>query len=227
LDVLKRAIVGEVNDLTHRFFSRYGRGEFKGPSIAWRTGKTISVKGSFTYETPVGEAVASSLKGSEYKVSGRIWSYFPIDDKSKEIKIDGKMSPDEILSIYSRYSEKAFIIISFGDKNTSMRCKKRIPKPMELGEPRFFSAKLRDTYFLENVLTDEEFSSLEKYAELGRDFSLTNTIRVKRIEIPEGITDPEKKRVLSERIGEILRKISISKKGNVIKELFFEYKFRA
>ena len=68
---------------------------------------------------------------------------------------------------------------------------------------------------------------MEKYAELGRDFSLTNTIRVKRVEIPEGITDPEKKRVLSERIGEILRKISISKKGNVIKELFFEYKFRA
>lgn len=151
----------KISEETHEKFTRYGRGEFDGPSISIKKlGNLLKINGSIDYINIIGEIILKNSKQSHFSISGKIFSK---DDRISselekgEIKIlkygkklgtsafdlNGTYPSEKILKIYENFGNKAHILLNLKskDRKWSLKSKKNLPK-LGSNNENFFSATL-------------------------------------------------------------------------------------
>jgi len=231
MNFIKRFFSGGVGDWVHGRFTRYGRGVFVGPIVEAKVGRTIKVSGSEDYCNILGFVVVESCPGL-FSVNGSIVgksdfrgvlkeSGLPFKDKSKKglysVEVSGDLSSDALRKVYVN-SKDASVLLSLksvGDKDFSLKCKKKLPKPGGKKDDDFVMVSLGASAL--KLLREEVF-----FDAVG-DFTMAKVWHVyiiNEIVMPAGVKDPARIRIESKRKGFVERKLAVDGKENASKTDF-------
>lgn len=238
---ITKILLGKTDDLVHKEFTKYGKGEFDGPLIKGKIGKIVRLSSSFGYEGFIGELFSKHLPDDVYIVSGKIFTRTDLSDFLSKYNIPKMTKKDllftttlnklqltnqQIKELYSTISEGNYLFLSYSPTNkankTTLSTKKSFPKPKGEGDikPDFCKGKIESNVQLLNDLMQELIPDfLDDVKEL-KDFTLSNKILITKLELPEGFKG-KNPRLAALRIGKLIRTLTIDNK-KIVKELNFK-----
>lgn len=198
---LKKVIQGKDDSDSHRYFIRFGKGDYKRRFLlSFSRGSKIKIKGSFELAN---DFVAFVKGNKDVKYSGRILTKDKIAGKEGRKKAGVFVYEIEESSI-NEYENAYYYLLNVNDSEIKLKVKKALPKPgkdeekiddsfcvMEL-EPRFW-AKAKEIFFWDVPEC--------KKAEIEHELIINEIL------MPEDEKDPVKIRELAKRKGKIVRKI--------------------
>lgn len=224
MNFIKQIIEGEPEEWVHNMFTRYGRGEFNGPVVELKAGKTLKASASFEYSMFLGYLAASTSSGM-YTVDGGIFGKTDYrdglkeiteeyDDKSKKkyfiAKFKGvEMDARDIARMYE-CAPGAVCCLSLKPlekQKNKVKAGKKPPKPgKEEKKENFVKASF------EGGLLDKLVGEL--FFDVDSDFKVAKAVHtydIKELTIPEG-TPPGMERVMARRVGRLVRKLIVDDK---------------
>tara|TARA_Y100000310_G_scaffold345152_1_gene462210 strand:- start:1460 stop:2113 length:654 start_codon:yes stop_codon:yes gene_type:complete len=200
--ILRKVIEGRGDEETHRYFVRFGKGDYKRRFlIKFNKGKKIKIRGSFEWAN---DFVAFVKENKDVLFSGKV--FMPDKIPGLEGKKKGKSFVYEIEESSIEEFENAYVyLLNVNSDDIVLKIKKSLPKPGKNEEK-----------------IDDKFCSLDldlKYWEKVREVffwdisdckkcEIEHELRISDIEMPSGVEDPEKIRELAKRKGKIIRKIT-------------------
>jgi hypothetical protein len=213
---IKQLLEGKPQEWVHLLFTRYGRGQFDGPTCEVDVGKDIKFKGTVEYSTLFGELVTSC--GGDYKVDGTIFAKIDFrdelskagiefDDKSKPkqgfyvAQVKGEFPGSVLAGVYSKLPHATVLLNLAGEKG-KLKCKKKPPKPGGEKDLDFFSGSMG----LSAVprLKEEVFFDAGDFKKV----KVENKFAISELLIPSGMGAAEA-RLNAKRKGKVLRKVTL------------------
>jgi len=231
MDFIRRFFVGTPEEWVHGRFTRYGRGVYDGPMLDVKVGKVIKVRGSEEYCNTLGFVIAISCSGL-FNVTGSITGKsdfrgllaglgVEFKDKSKKgvfnVEVSGELSSDTLSKIYSQVGDAAILLSlkSTADKDFSLKCKKKLPKPGGKKDSDFVSASL-GLAAMKSLRGEVLFDVSGEFSEAA----VTHKYTITDIIPPAGVKDPARIRVEAKRKGFVERKVIVDGKETVTRKDF-------
>jgi len=230
---LKKVLSGKDDEVTHRYFIRFGKGQFNRRFLIKldKGAAKLKIKTSFELANDL-LVLAAELGGGN--VSGIVLSKKEISDVMSKSKILGnseekrgglffknnienqKLSGEQIMELVSN---SYFALINVEGSGFIFKTKEKLPKPgkdEEKIDDKFCSFDLDLKYWAQ--VKEAFFWDVPdcKKAIIEHDLS------IKEIEFPRGEKDPAKIRELAKRVGKIVRRFNCDGK-----EISKEYEMRA
>lgn len=212
---IKKVLAGKSDDDSHRYFIRFGKGDYKRRFlISLSRGTKIKVKTSFEFANDLVKFVNENKK---VKFSGKILS------KEKVSGVEGRKKAGVFVYEVSECSIEEFenayyYLLDVNDSEIVLKIKKSLPKPGKAEEKiddGFCSLIIDAKYWA--ALKSVFFWDLPECKKAG----IEHEIKINEIILPKGEKDPVKIRELAKRKGVIIRKMIIDSKES-IKEIPFE-----
>ena len=213
---IKKIFQDNVDEQVHSQFVRFGKGTYMGRGILsiWKTSK-VKLKGSFEYAN---DFVSLVLELGDVKFSGVLMSKEPLSlDNGKKKKGLFVYEVSELnSSIIKELKDKVYVmLLDAEEEGIKLKIKKKLPKPGKSGEKKI----------------DDKFCQLEAdlkfYPQIKETFfwdipeakkiKASHTYEITGLKMPENEKDFEKIRLLTKRIGKIIRKLEVDGK-EIIKE---------
>jgi hypothetical protein len=218
MSFIKKIFDGEVDESVHKYFIRFGKGEYRGrfPLSLWKA-KKIKVKSGFEFANDL-VILCASL--GNCKVSGIVLSKEDISKVMSENNIQGnsetkkgglyyqnnlesqELSSDQLMNLEK---ESYFTLLDIEGEGFKLKMKKKLPKPGKSEDKiddKFCQFEAEEKYY--SKIKDNFFWDVE-----GKKISISHNVFVDEIIRPEGETDFAKIRENSKRKGKIVRKIVI------------------
>lgn len=200
---LKRALTGKGDDDSHRYFLRFGKGDYKRRFlISLNRGAKIKVKTSFEFAN---DLVKFVNENKDVKFSGKVLSKSKVEGKDGKKK--GGVFVYEILeSSLKEFDNVYYSLLDVNDSEIVLKIKKSLPKPGKdeekiddgfcslVVEPKYWP-KLKETFFWDVPEC--------KKAEIEHE------LKINEIIVPKGEKDPVKIREMAKRKGTIVRKMNV------------------
>jgi len=197
-------------------FTRYGRGDFDGPSCEVDVGKAVKFKGTVEYATAFGQLASSS--GGEYTVEGGVFGKIDFrqdldstgveyDDKSKPkqgyyaAQLKGALPSEVLTGLYDKM-HYVNVLLSFQGANAKMKCKKKPPKPGGEKELEFFSGSMALSALPK--LKEEVFFGAGDFAKA----KVEHRVMIEELVITPG-SSPAEARLHAKRKGKIVRVLTV------------------
>ena len=208
-----------VEDSSHGFFTKYGRGEFNGPVLTVKQGKgAFKVSGTPEYCSMIGEIIASSAS-CDFDVKGSIFSKSDFRDDIREIGLDFEdktkkgyfianfksvIEPGLLKPVYQAIPDGYVFLSLKGDKPWSINAGKKPPKP---------GGKIKETFFKASLgLESLDMLREELLFDVEGDFTevrIENTYIIDEIVVPSDIKNASEARIHAKRKGKIRRKVTV------------------
>ncbi len=215
MNTIGKIFSGKIDEQVHEEFVKFGRGvyenryllEGKKQKSAWSI-KTGSEFVNYLVMRGLGKAKGEiDVKGiivctfeikEEYLKSEKIKKYMGIN----QIIVNQKISPEKLISLMIKYP-KAFYALSYKTENYEIKVKEKPPKS---GKPGSKGEELPKADFC-SLKTNEEDIVRDLFFDFPEfvDVKIRHTLNIESIDIPKGITDPEKMRAAAKRKGKIKR----------------------
>jgi hypothetical protein len=223
INFIKNILDGNVDEITHNKFVRYGKGNFEKEEFTVKVGSRIQVQAGFEYVDILFKILSEvitepvTLKGevvSTTKIAD-VFANFGIEPKKitgKKYTIDEELSPEkfkDFMDVFGGY----FLLLKASSGDNLISTKKSVPKPGKLVE-KFVTAKFEKSFF---DIIKKEFlfdCDVDKF----KTASITHTYKINEIIFDEALVekDPLKARLEAKRKGTIVRKIVIDGSEKVI-----------
>lgn len=212
---LKKVLAGKSDEDSHRYFTRFGKGEFaRRFLLSLNKGNKIKIKASFEFAN---DFVKFVRENSNIKFSGKVLSREKVSGREGRKKAGVFVYEIEQSSL-EEFDNAYFFLLDANNSEIVLKIKKSLPKPGKEAE------KIDDKFCLLETdlkywpkLKEAFFWDIPecKKAEIGHTLKITGII------LPKGEKDPSKIRELAKRKGAIIRKMTIDGKGSA-KEIPFE-----
>ncbi|MDP1695500.1 MAG: hypothetical protein Q8L29_01150 [archaeon] len=204
---LKRVLMGKGDSESHRYFVRFGKGDYKRRFlISLNKSAKIKVKTSFEFAN---DLVKFANENGERKFSGKILSKEKIS--GKEGKKKAGLFLYEVSDVNIKEFENAYYyLLDSEDSEMTLKIKKSLPKPgknEEKIDDGFCSLILDLKYW--NKLKEIFFWDLPENAKKAE---IKHELIINDIILPENEKDPVKIREFALRKGKIIRKINMDSK---------------
>lgn len=212
---IKRVLNGRSDADSHRYFVRFGKGDYKRRFLMSVTkGSKIKVKASFELANDLVRFVDENKK---VKFSGKVLS------KDKVAGKDGKKKAGVFVYEVSdcslkEFSSVYFYLLDVDDSEIVLKIKKSLPKPGKEAnkiDDKFCSLIIEPKYW--TALKNAFFWDLPEC----KKAIIEHEIKIKDIVLPKGEKDPAKIRELAKRKGTIVRKMVVDGKESG-REVSFE-----
>lgn len=200
---LKKICDGKGDDDSHRYFVRFGKGEYRRRfMMSYNKGKSIKIKGSFEWANDFVNFVNEII---EPKFSGKIMS--KDDIKGMNGRKKGSSYVYEVSEIMLKDYPNAYsYLLDTEADGIKLKIKKALPKPGKNEE------KIDDGFCVMEL--DNKYWGRAKEAFFwdvneGKKALIEHTLQIDSVEIPKNEKDPVKMRENAIRIGKIIRKIDV------------------
>jgi hypothetical protein len=203
---LKRVLTGKSDEDSHRYFLRFGRGDYKRRFlISLAKGAKIKVKASFEFANDLVKFVNEIKK---LKFSGKVLSKEKVEGKEGRKKAGvfvyevSECSLDEFKNAY-------YYLLDVEDSEIVLKTKKKLPKPgknEEKIDDGFCSLMIEQKYW--QALKDSFFWDVPEC----KKAQIEHELKINEIILPKGEKDPAKIRELALRKGTIIRKMIVDEK---------------
>ena len=235
---IKKIFDGEIDNLVHKLFQKFSRGEFKNKAIivAKAQAKGIyRISTTAEYADDFVRALAEKLGDEITHVNGviittkKLEDELDFDDKKLAIGVrkyifDREMSGTQILELCEKYPT-CFIGFSFKVGDSELKIKPKAPKsgsPSKKGgkfKVDFCKLKTSDSNIINSLIFDEEAKGF-KEIEIVHDFIIDEIIISDELKAEVG-DDYKKIKEMAKRKGKIIRKLIVDGR-EVVKEKEFE-----
>ncbi|MEK6819419.1 MAG: hypothetical protein AABY10_05820 [Nanoarchaeota archaeon] len=230
MNVIGKIFANKIDEQVHEDFVKFGRGiyqdryllEGKKQKTAW------SVKTSSEFANYLVIKGLAKVKG-EIHVTGIIVSTIELKDEDikfekikkymgiKQMVINTDVKPEKLISLMIKYP-RAFYALSFKMEGFELKIKEKPPKSAKPGTKKeilpkadFCSLKTND-----KILIDDLFFDIPEFEEV----KIRHVLQIEDIEIPKGITEPEKLRAMAKRKGKVKRIRVIDEKEEINEKEF-------
>jgi len=216
MNFIKKIVEGKVDEDTHKQFTRFGKGEYKGrfPLSLWKA-KKIKVKGGFEFAN---DFVVLCASFGKCFVSGIAMSKKDISAIMRENKIEGnsetkkgglyyqnnipkqELTPEQIIALEK---ESYFTLFDLEGADFKLKMKKKLPKPgkdEDKIDDKFCQLEADPKYY--EKIKEDFFWDLPE----SKKASIKHDVIIESIIMPEGEKDYAKIRELAKRKGKIIRK---------------------
>jgi len=203
---LKRVLAGKSDDDSHRYFVRFGKGDYKRRFLMSLTrGAKIKVKTSFEFANDLVKFVNEVKK---IRFSGDILSKEKVEGREGKKKAGvfvyevSDCSLDEFKNVY-------YYLLDVEDSEIILKIKKKLPKPgknEEKIDDGFCSLIIEQKYW--TALKNSFFWDVPDC----KKASIEHELKINEIVLPKGEKDPVKIRELAKRKGTIVRKMIVDEK---------------
>ncbi len=208
---LKKIAENKVDDLVHKKFVRYSRGEFEKEELKIKFGSKIQMWAGYEY-IDIFFQLAANIVEAEVSIKGIILAKNNIDNDLsgfgikpslvKKVKalikyqISAKLTPDEFRKFVNKFIDN-YLLLNLKSEDIEIKTKTALPKPGTLTE-KFVSMKLPKKY--EAMIRDEFcFNSKDSEVTVKHKYFITE------IDIPKQYeNDPEKARLEARRKGKLI-----------------------
>ncbi len=200
---LKKIIENRADEDAHRYFVRFGKGEFNRRFIvAFRKiGDKIKLNGTFELANDFVK-LANSLKN--VKFSGLILMKDKVAGKEGKKKAGVFVYEVEEASL-SEYENAYYYLLNVNDSEIVLKIKKKLPKPgknEDKVDEKFCVMELNAKYWPQ--IKETFFWDVPE----AKKAEILHTLQINEIVMPTGVKDPEEIRRLAKRKGRIIRKIN-------------------
>jgi hypothetical protein len=212
---LKKIVSGRTDDESHRYFIRFGKGEYaRRFLISYQKGSKIKVKTSFELANNL---VTFAKENGNSKFSGKILMREKVAGKEGKKKAGSFVYELSNASIEG-FDNPYFYLLDSASEDIVLKMKKSLPKPgkdAEKIDDKFCSLEVNEKYWPQ--LKEAFFWDVPE----GKKVSVEHKLIIKEIVFPAGEKDPVKIRELAKRKGIIQKKMVVDGKETV-KEYPFE-----
>jgi len=231
MNSIKKIVNRKVDEEVHKQFIRFGKGEYKGRFLlSLRKAKKIKVKTSFEF---VNDLIVLCSEFGDCKISGVVLSKKNILDIISQNKIKGnsetkkgglyyqnKIDIQEVKKEQLIELEKAsyFALLDIEGEGFKLKIKNKLPKPGKSEgkiDDKFCQLEAEEKYYPQ--IKEDFFWDLPE----AKKVSISHTIIVNNIIMPEGEKDYSKLREMAKRKGKIIRKSKVDDQ-ETSKEIDFE-----
>ena len=204
---LKKIIENRADEDAHRYFLRFGKGEYnKRFIVAFRkVGDKIKVNGTFELANDFVKLV-NSLKN--VKFSGSVLMKDKIPGKEGKKKA-GVFVYDIEQSSIDGFENAYYYLLNVNDSEIVLKIKKKLPKPgknEDKVDEKFCVMELNAKYWPQ--IKETFFWDVPE----AKKAEISHTLQINEIVMPKGISNPEEIRRLAKRKGKIIRKIIADEK---------------
>lgn len=217
MNFIKKIFEDKADDLTHRIFSRFGKGDYDNRGlIEIKTGSKINIKTSFEFSNYLFNLVSNLIDKGEVK--GKIISD---EDFEKELdfennyskrgkmytaELDLELDSNKMKEIYEKFKLKN-ILLSVNSDKVKLICKTSLPKPGGVLKNNFCKLSC-DKGFKEIILKEFAFDVKD-----FKKLNITHEFIIDDLIIPEEYeNDFKKARHYAKRKGKIIRNINLDGK---------------
>jgi len=200
---VKKIFEGGADEVVHRKFSRFSKGEFERGLMEVRKGKDIKIKASCDLADDIFGLIADNCNGN-VKIKGKIIASFDFEGevelekytKGKKFtgEIDCEVSCDELRRLYDKF-KMSFILLGIECDCFKLKCKKSLPRPGKKLDVKFCSAVFPLKFLNEFVWEREDFKKAE----------IKHTMFIDELVIPEDVSDFAEARKIAKRKGKVVR----------------------
>jgi hypothetical protein len=212
---LKRVLTGKPDEDSHRYFVRFGRGDYKRRFLINLTrGAKVKVKTSFEFANDLVKFVDEAKK---LKFSGKILSKEKVEGKEGKKKA-GVFVYEVAACSLDEFKNAYYYLLDVEDSEVILKIKKSLPKPgknEEKIDDGFCSLIIEQKYWA--ALKNNFFWDVPEC----KKASIEHELKINEIVLPKGEKDPVKIRELALRKGTIIRKMNVDGKESS-KEINFE-----
>ena len=210
--ILKKVFAGKSDDDSHRYFVRFGKGEYaRRFLISFARGKTIKMKASFEFAN---DLVKFVRENSTLKFSGKVLTKDKVAGREGKKKAGVFVYELEQASL-EEFENAYFYLLDANNSDLILKIKKSLPKPgkdAEKIDDKFcaleadvkYWPKLKEVFFWD--------------APEAKRAEIEHTLKITDIILPKDEKDPAKVREKAKRKGVILRKITADGK-ETLKEM--------
>ncbi len=227
MNFIRKIFEGKTDDLVHKQFTRYGKGNYENKALVEITKKKDSAKFKTTFEFS-GElalALAESIQGTTRVTGGIITTKniekeigFPIAGKKqfagvKTFLLDLDLTKEQIFNLFKKFPQN-LILLSFKTSQGELKSKVKSPTSAKPGKGAEEGAKLKIdfcTFSTKNldIVKDFVFETKEDF----KKAILSHTFQINTLNVPkEYENDFEQARFYAKRSGKILRKVVLDGK---------------
>lgn len=213
MNFIQKIFEDKPDNLVHKQFTRFGKGEYERALLTVKKGLRLSIKSSFEFSNDFVEIISKEAS-SDIKISGVILCAheFNLDlenEYSKRGKIykaeikEQKIKKEKLKEIFEKFKFD-WLLLTLSADNCSLKCKTSLPKPGGTIKDDFCSVSF------DNINLTKEFvfeTDNFKQAIIKHIFKIEELIVSKDDE-----DDFEKARINAKRKGKIIRFITIDGK---------------
>ena len=200
---LKRVLTGKSDSDSHRYFVRFGKGDYKRRFlISINRGEKIKVKTSFEFANDLVKFVDES---KNVLFSGKVLTKEKVPGKEGRKKA-GVFVYEINQSSIKEFENVYYYLLDVNDSEIVLKIKKSLPKPgknEEKIDENFCSLIIDKRYW--GPLKDAFFWDIPEC----KKASIEHELKISEIVPPKGESDPVKIRELAKRKGRIVRKAEI------------------
>lgn len=222
MNTIKKIFKGDVDEVIHDKFNRFGRGDFTRFIISIKKAKDLKIKSSWDWSNDIFKMIADNIEG-DVELSGKLignWDFeseLPLEPskfskrgKVYTAEISASASPDVLKKIYEMF-EMHFILLNVKSSHYKMRCGKSLPKPGKDLKEDFCKVTLPLDFLDEFVWKIKEF----------KEVSIRHIFHINDIIIPDEYKDdPKQARIHGKRKGIVDRVMDVDGKEHIEKKEF-------
>ena len=196
MNFIKKIFENKIDDLVHKQFTRFSKGQFERALITIKKSKNLTIKTSYEFSNDFVDLIAQNTK-EKLQVTGKIISLKDLEPKI-EVKYQKKgknfiseinttMEPEQLKKLYEDFKDQ-YLLLTIKSKEFSLKTKTSIPKPgrevkddfCKLTLPLKFldeflfdvhqdfkEAKIKHTYIIEEIIIPKEYKNNFQLARLN------------------------------------------------------------
>ena len=196
MNFIKKIFENKIDDLVHKQFTRFSKGQFERALITIKKSKNLTIKTSYEFSNDFVDLIAQNTK-EKLQVTGKIISLKDLEPKI-EVKYQKKgknfiseinttMEPEQLKRLYEDFKDQ-HLFLTIKSKEFSLKTKTSIPKPgrevkddfCKLTLPLKFldeflfdvhqdfkEAKIKHTYIIEEIIIPKEYKNNFQLARLN------------------------------------------------------------
>lgn len=215
---IKRIIDGGPPEWVHSLFTRYGRGEYTGPSCEIKIKAAAGFKSTYDYAHAFGHALC--FGGGTFKAKGCLYSKLDFRRQLEDVgigftdnsspkkgyfvaDIDGEDIDAGVLKSMYEAVPWATALLSMSGDAGRIKSKKKPPKPGKEKALDFVSGSIKDEASISAMNELVLFEPVDY--NMAR---IVNTYVIESLDIPDGM-DAAKARIEAKRRGKLIREVEL------------------
>ncbi|MFH0861207.1 MAG: hypothetical protein V1921_08390 [Candidatus Altiarchaeota archaeon] len=214
MNLIKSILEGRSDEWIHQRFTKYGKGEFKGPSVDVKVSKDVKLSATVDYVTLL-EWVAAKNCSDDLNVNGTIIAKEDLKGKIDAFEVgrtsnkkgvytaevSGTIKAEALREAYDRIPG-AYFLLNLTSKGCKIKTKTKLPKPGSGPDTGFCTAT-----FDIGALADIKGEIFFDHAGDFREASASHIYIIKELAAPAGVKDPARIRLEAKRKGRIVRTV--------------------
>ena len=213
MNFVKKIFYNKVDELVHRHFTRFGKGDYERALLIIKKSSKLNIKSSFEFANDFVELIMQEAS-SDIEISGVIFCAheFSLDlenEYSKRGKIykaeikEQKIKKEKLKEIYEKFKFD-HLLLNLNADNCSLKCKNSLPKPGSALKDNFCSASFDNVDLAKEFAFDvDNFKTLV----IKHLFKIEDLVVFKEDE-----NNFEKARINARRKGKVIRILNIDGK---------------